>query len=61
MTSGAVDLACLVLGENTPTSFAEIQAAALVIVDTLLMSTNICEDPCDIGAGIQAAIDAKLN
>ena len=61
VTSGAVDLACLVLGENTPTSYAETEAAALVIVNTLLISTNICEDPCDIGAGIQAAIDAKLN
>ena len=61
VANGAVNLACLVLGENTPSSVAEIQAAALVIVDTLLISTNICEDPCDIGAGIQAAIDAKLN
>ncbi|HCN10656.1 MAG TPA: hypothetical protein DIT01_22250 [Lentisphaeria bacterium] len=61
MANGAVALACLILGENIPTTFAETQAAALVIVNTLLISTNICEDTCDIGAEINAAIDAKLN
>ena len=61
VANGAVNLACLVLGENVPSSVADIEAAALVIVDTLLISTNICEDPCDIGSEIQAAIDAKVN
>ena len=61
VASGAVDLACLVLGENIPTSYAETQAAALVIVNTLLISTNICEPDCDIGSEINAAIDVKLN
>jgi hypothetical protein len=61
VASAAVDLACLVLGENIPTSVAETEAAATIIVNTLLISTNVCEPDCDIGAGIQAAIDAKLN
>jgi len=61
VASGAVDLACLVMGENIPNSVAQIQAAATIIVNTLLISTNICEDTCDIGAEITAAIDTKLN
>jgi hypothetical protein len=61
VASGAVDLACLVLGENVPTSVAQIQAAATIIVNTLLISTNICEDTCDIGAEISNAINTKLN
>ena len=61
VANGAVDLACLVLGENIPTSFVETQAAAQVIKDTLLISTNICEDACDIGAEIDALINAKMN
>jgi hypothetical protein len=40
---------------------AETQVAATVIVNTLLISTNICEPDCDIGAEINAAIDVKLN
>ena len=61
VANGAVNLACLVLGENIPTSFAETEAAALIIVDTLLISTNVCEDACDIGAEIDALINAKMN
>jgi hypothetical protein len=61
VANGAVDLACLVLGENIPTSFGQTQAAATVIVNTLLISTNICEPTCDIGAEIDALIDAKMN
>jgi len=61
VANGAVDLACLVMGENIPTNFGETQAAAQVIVDTLLISTNICEDPCDIGSAIDALINAKMN
>jgi hypothetical protein len=61
VANGAVDLACLVLGENMPTSFAQTQAAATVIVNTLLISTNICEQDCNIGAEIDALIDAKMN
>ena len=57
----AVDLACLVLGENLPTRVGQVQAAATVIVNTLLISTNICEPTCDIGAEIDALIDAKMN
>ncbi|MDP7397753.1 MAG: hypothetical protein QF541_12850 [Lentisphaeria bacterium] len=61
VANGAVDLACLVLGENIPTNFAETQAAALVIVNTLEISANICEDTCDIGSEIDDLINAKMN
>ena len=61
VTSGAVDLACLVLGENIPTTYSETEAAALVIVNTLLISANICEGDCDIGSEIDALINAKMN
>jgi hypothetical protein len=61
VANGAVDLACLVLGEIMPTSFVQTQAAATVIVNTLLISTNICETDCDIGAEIDTLINAKMN
>ncbi len=61
VANGAVDLACLVLGENLPTRVGQIQAAVTVIVNTLLISTNICETDCNIGAEIDALIDAKMN
>jgi hypothetical protein len=61
VANGAIDLACLVLGENMPTSFVQTQAAATVIVNTLLISTNICETACDIGAEIDTLINAKMN
>ena len=51
----------MVLGENIPTSFAQTQDAATVIVNTLLISTNICETDCEIGSKIHAAIDDKRN
>ncbi len=61
VAAGAVDLACLVMGENIPTNFADTQAAAQVIVNTLLISANICDaDNCDVSSEINAAIDAKL-
>jgi hypothetical protein len=60
VTDAAVALACEVLGNNPPASVEELQATSLVIVNNLLVSANICEDPCDVSAGIQAAIDAKL-
>ncbi len=52
VANGAVDLACLVLGENLPTRVGQVQAAATVIVNTLLISTNICETTCDIDLSI---------
>ena len=61
VANGAVELACLVLGENLPTRVGQVQAAATVIVNTLLISTNICETDCNIGAEIDALIDAKMN
>ena len=59
--NAAVDLACTALGINPATSLQQLQDTAASIVATLLISANICEDTCDINAGIQAAIDAKLN
>ena len=61
VTNAAVALACEILGETPPTNFADLQDSSQVIVDTLLISANICEDDCDVNAGIQAAIDAKLS
>ena len=54
-------MACLILGENIPTSFAETQAAAATIVASLEISANICEGACDIGSEIDAIINAKMN
>ncbi|HCN09580.1 MAG TPA: hypothetical protein DIT01_16750, partial [Lentisphaeria bacterium] len=61
VTDAAVALACEILGNSPPASVSELTATAGVIVNNLLISANICEDPCDINAGIQAALDAKLN
>ncbi len=61
VTSAAVELACKLVGVNTPTNVPELQAFAQTIVDTLLISANICETECDVAAGIAADIDAKLN
>jgi len=60
VTNAAVALACEILGENPPTTIVDLQDSSQVIVDTLLISANICEADCDVSAGIQAAIDAKL-
>ena len=61
VTDAAVELACKLLGTTPPTSVSDLQEFAQTIVDTLLISANICETECDVGAGITAAIDAKLN
>ncbi|MFM1551106.1 MAG: hypothetical protein ACKJSG_17000, partial [Lentisphaeria bacterium] len=61
VAAAAADLACLVIGENPPTTLTDLQAAASTIVNSLLVSTNICETDCDISSEIDAAIDAKLN
>ncbi len=61
VASSAVDMACLILGENIPTSFAETQAAAATIVASLEISANICEETCDIGSEIDTLINAKMN
>jgi len=61
VVNAAVDFACTALGISPVTSLQELQDAAASIVATLLISANICDPTnCDIGAGIQAAIDAKL-
>jgi hypothetical protein len=46
------------LGPKPPTSIAELAEYAQVVVDTLLISANICEPGCDVGAEIDAAIQA---
>jgi hypothetical protein len=61
VTTAAVALACKLVATNPPTNVPELQEFSQVIVDTLLISTNICEDDCDVAAGITAAIDAKVN
>jgi len=61
VTDAAAELSCKLLGTTPPTSVQELQEFAQTIVNTLLISANICEPSCDVGAGIAAAIDAKLN
>jgi len=38
----------------------ELRAEAEVIVNSLMISANTCEETCDIGAQIDAAITTKL-
>lgn len=57
----AVDMSCKILGVNPATNIQELRDTAQVVVDTLAISANVCETDCDIGAEINAAIDAKLN
>jgi len=62
VVNAAVTLACTALGISPTTNLQQLQDTAQSIVDTLLISANICEPTnCDIGTGIQDAIDAKLN
>jgi hypothetical protein len=62
VSDAAVTLACKLVGTNPPTNVPELREFAQAIVDNLLISANICDsDNCDIAAGIDAAIDAKLN
>jgi hypothetical protein len=61
VAGAAVDLSCKILDVNPATDIQELRDTAQVIVNTLLISTNICETDCDIGAEINAAIDTKLN
>ena len=60
VASSAVDLACAILGENPATSLVELQETANTIVNSLMISANTCEETCDIGAQIDAAITTKL-
>lgn len=59
VASAAVDLACKIAADAT--SMSELQECADVVVSTLLISANICEDTCDVGSEITTAIDNKLN
>ena len=59
VASAAVELACKIAADAT--SMSELQECADVVVSTLLISANICEDTCDVGSEITTAIDNKLN
>ena len=59
VANAAVDLACKIAADAT--SIAELQECADIVVNTLLISTNICEPECDVSSEITAAIDTKLN
>jgi len=61
VAAAAVDLSCKILDVNPATNIQELRDTAQVVVDTLQISTNVCEPDCDIGVEIDAAIDAKLN
>jgi hypothetical protein len=54
-------MSCKILDVNPATNIQELRDTAQVVVDTLAISANVCETDCDIGAEINAAIDAKLN
>ena len=56
----AVAVSCTIVGEKLPSRIQGWQNTANVIVNTLLISTNICETDCDIGAEIDALINAKM-
>ena len=59
VAAAAVDLACKIISINPPTSTPEFLDCVQVIVDTMLISANICETDCDVGAAIDTAIDNK--
>jgi len=61
VASSAVDLACVILDVNPATTIQELQDTANVVVNTLLISANVCEPDCDIGSEINSAINTKLN
>ena len=61
VASSAVDLACVILDVNAATTIQELQDTANVVVNTLLISANVCEPDCDIGSEINSAINTKLN
>ncbi len=61
VASAAVAMACIVLDANSATSIQELRDTASTVVDTMLISANICEVGCDVAAEINTAIDTKLN
>jgi len=61
VTAAAVEQLCKIMVANPPRSVLELQDAVNSTVDTLLISTNICETACDIGAEIDTLINAKMN
>jgi len=54
-------MACIVLDANPATDIQELRDTAATVVDTMLISANICEVGCDVAAEINTAIDTKLN
>ena len=59
VAAAAVNLACKIIGINPPTNTPEFLDCVQVIIDTMLISANICETDCDVGAAINTAIDNK--
>ncbi len=61
VATAAVAMACIVLDANPATDIQELRDTASTVVDTMLISANVCEATCDVAAEINTAIDAKLN
>ncbi len=61
VATAAVAMACIVLDANPATDIQELRDTAATVVDTMLISANICEVGCDVAAEINTAIDTKLN
>ena len=61
VASAAVALACIMLDFNPATDIQELRDTAATVVETMLISANICEEGCDVAAEIDTAIDTKLN
>jgi hypothetical protein len=61
VASAAVAMACIVLDANAATNIQELRDTAATVVETMLISANICEVGCDVAAEINTAIDTKLN
>ena len=59
VAAAAVDLACKIIGINPPTNTPEFLDCVQVIIDTMLISANICETDCDVASAINTAIDNK--
>ena len=54
-------MTCVILGENPPANVQDLRDATQVIVNSLMISANLCEGESDLSYEINAAIDAKLN
>ena len=53
-------MTCLILGENPPANVQDLRDATQVIVNSLMISANLCEGECDLSSQIDDAIATKL-